>query len=236
MKAAPVTREEIERSAGPNLAKDRWYRPELRPIEIRGRPCLVKDYSRRPLPWRLTWGRFMVRREASIYAVLQGQPGIPRFLGLVSPDAFVMERVEGREAASFVKGAITPEFLDRLSDVIRGMHARGVIHGDLRQRRNILVSPDDRPYLIDFASGFRLPVGTALHRWLRRPDLSAVAKLRAKHAKATLTPEDLRLLEIERFRPFRRARLKRREKRGHQTPFPGSDSRGSGPASPGKGV
>ena len=60
---APITREEYEARAGKNIALDRWTKPEVRPVTIRGVPVLVKDFARRPPLWRATVGRVVIARE-----------------------------------------------------------------------------------------------------------------------------------------------------------------------------
>ena len=211
--SAPLTREQLEATAGENLSPDRWYKPEVRPVTIRGVLCLVKDFRRRPLLWRLTAGRFVIAREASIYRALRGLPGIPRFLGQCDEDCLIVERIEGADISSFRKREIAAAFLDRLEALVTSIHDRGVVHWDLRQRKNVLVGRDGAPWLIDFASGVRFPRGSALLRWARVSDLSGVAKLREKFAPETLTDRDRELLSLDRLRPFRRARKAKRRRR-----------------------
>lgn len=208
-----ISRECYEAGAGANLGKRRWHKPQVRPFTLAGRRLLVKDYRSCPWPWRWTYGRTMVRREAAIYRALRGLPGIPEYVGRIDGLAFVIERIDGRELGTFPPGGLPPGFLDHLEETVKAMHGRGVIHGDLRQRRNILAGPGGRPYLIDFASGVRLGADFPLFRWLQIPDLSAIAKLKAKHAPDTLTAEERRLMNLDRFRPFRSARLRQRRRR-----------------------
>jgi RIO-like serine/threonine protein kinase len=225
-----ISRRGYEARAGANLAKDTWHKPELRPVEVRSTPCLVKDYRRRPLLVRMTYGRAMVRREITVYRALRDLPGIPRLLGEIDAYAFVVERIDGPELGAFAPRELPPGFIETLEATVREMHERGVIHGDLRQRRNILVGPGGRPYLIDFASGIRLSPDFPLFGLLRQMDLSAVAKLKAKHAPETLTPPERRLITLERLRPFRRSRLRRREQRRLDR------ARRSTPSEPGAGA
>jgi hypothetical protein len=216
----PLSRAEYEATAGANLARPAWYKPALRPLVFRGIPVLVKDFRPCPLPWRLTWGRLMVARECAIYAALAGLPGIPRFLGRLDADAIAVERVEGRDLSHYRKGTLPAGFVDRLETVVRGLHERGVVHLDLRQRRNILVAAGEAPVLIDFASALRLPKGSALLRVLAVTDRSGVAKLRRKHAPDTLSDDDRRLLRLQSLRPLKAARTRRRASR----PKPGARS------------
>lgn len=210
MRRAPISRSDFERGAGTNLAKAGAFKPELRPIDVRGVPALAKDYSRCPLAVRETWGRFHIAREASVYRAIRGLPGVPRFFGRIDAYALLVERIEGRDASRPPPGGFPTGFFDRLAEVVAGLHSRGVVHGDLRQRRNVLVAADGRPFVVDFASGLRLPRGSTLLRILANRDRSGIAKLRARHAPETLSAEERRLLDLDRFRVLRRRRLARR--------------------------
>ncbi len=218
----PLSRAEYEAAAGANLARPAWYKPALRPLEFRGIQLLVKDFRPCPWPWRLTWGRLMVARECAIYEALAGLPGIPRFLGRLDADAIVVERVPGRDLSHYRKGTLPAGFVDRLEAIVRGLHERGVVHLDLRQRRNILVEAGGTPVIVDFASALRLPKGSGLLRALSATDRSGVAKLRRKHAPDTVTEEDRRLLRLQSLRPLKAARTRRRASRhGPSAPNPG---------------
>jgi RIO-like serine/threonine protein kinase len=212
-RAAAITREEFLSRAGPNIAKDAWHRPEVRRIDIGGFPALVKDYSRRPLLYRETWGRFMIDRETLIFREIDGLPGIPRYLGRIDATAFAMEYIEGEECGDVALKSLSAGFFVRLADTVRAMHARNIFHGDLRQRRNILVGPGEQPYLIDFASGLRVPRDTALGRFLARTDLSGVAKLKRKLAPHLIDEDDMKLLLLDRLRPWKMRRIERRMER-----------------------
>jgi predicted Ser/Thr protein kinase len=209
-KTLPLSRSEYERVASPNIARAAWHKPVLRPLDLAGRPLLVKDYRPCPLLFRLTWGRAMVAREQSIYEALEGLPGVPAFAGLLDRDAFAVERIAGRDLSAFRRGEVPPPFLDRLEEVVRTMHDRGVVHLDLRQRRNVVVADGWRPVVIDFASALRLPRGSELLRLLGLLDLSGVSKLRRKHAPETLRENDRDLLRLMRRRPFFESRARRR--------------------------
>ncbi len=209
-RAAAITRDEFLSRAGPNIAKDTWHKPEVRPVEIRGVTALVKDYGRRSFLFRETWGRFMVARETVIFREIDGLPGIPRYLGRLDALAFAMERVEGRECGDVPMKSLSGEFFRRLRDTVLALHARNIFHGDLRQRRNILVGPGEQPFLIDFASGLRVPRDTAVGRILARTDLSGVAKLKRKLAPHLIDDEDRKLLMLDRLRPWKMRRIERR--------------------------
>jgi len=215
-RAPPITRAELEARAGPNVARDGLLKPELRPIEIRGIPALVKDYGRRPFLIRATVGFFSIWREVAIYRILRGLPGIPRFLGQVDGQAFAVERVDGKPVSECRQGRLPDGFLLRLEALVRRMHARGVVHGDLRQRQNVLVGPGGEPFIIDFASSVGFPRGFPLLTMAMLTDQSGVAKLKAKHAPDTLSSGEKRLLLLDRLRFVRLFRHRRRDEKRRQ--------------------
>lgn len=209
----PISRAVYDALAGSSLTSPAWHKPEVRPLRLSGLDLLVKDYRRCHALVRETWGRLMVSREDSIYRTLKGLEGIPRYFGRIDAFAFIVERIDGEEVRGLAPGELGPEFFVRLRGIVDGMHARGVFHGDLRQRRNILRSATGEPCLIDFASALRLPRGSALLGLLAKIDLSGVAKLKRKHLPGELTAEDRALLRQESWRPLKRARLNRRAER-----------------------
>jgi RIO-like serine/threonine protein kinase len=213
LRRSPFSRREFEADAGSSLAKSAWYKPRILPFTFRGFPLVAKDYSRCPFLWRLLFGRAMVARESTIYSVLDGLPGVPRYFGRIDADAFAVERVEGADFSGYRKGTLPPELIDRLYGVVHDMHGRGVVHWDLRQRKNVIAGPGNRPFIIDFETAFRFPPGGDLMRLARLPDLSGVAKLKVKHHPDRLTEEDRRWLDVQRFRPLRSLRVAKRQAR-----------------------
>lgn len=89
------------------------------------------------------------------------------------------------------------EFLDALGACVERIHARGVVHLDLRQRRNILRGPDGQPKLLDFEAALvcnpaRMTGRIALH-WGRQIDRLAILKHKRRYAVGLLTPRERRL-------------------------------------------
>jgi hypothetical protein len=213
MRRPGFTRAEFEARAGGNLSADRWYKPEVRILEHGGVRYCVKDFRRRPWFWRETAGRIVIAREALIHRSLDGLPGIPRFFGQLDGLSLVTEYIEGTDVSSFKKGRLPDGLLDRLGELVATMHERGIVHCDLRQRKNVIVGPGDRPWIIDFASGVRLPPRSFLLRLLAWIDESGIAKLRQKHDPDSLSDRERELLKADWFRPIRRVRRARRAMR-----------------------
>lgn len=140
---------------------------------------------------------FMLRREHRAYSRLDGVRGVPRCLGLLAGRFLVLEYVEGisRKEAEI---ADREAFFAELLGVIRELHRRGVAHGDIQKRDNLLVVEGRHPCVLDFgAAVVRADGASPLNRWLfgflARLDLNTWVKLKHQGRIDEATPEDLAL-------------------------------------------
>ena len=136
----------------------------------------------------------LVRREFDVLRHLEGIPGIPRAYAVVEKRALVLEFIEGRTLNKFKAGELPDRVFDRLCQTVRAMHARGVVHLDLRQRKNILVE-GDRPWIIDFANALRGRLATKFSG----VDESALLKWKQRNWPHLVTEEDREALKKHRF-------------------------------------
>ena len=120
-------------------------------VEVAGQRAAVKDCSRTPAKFRFI-APWLIAREIKALKALEGTPGVPRFLARVDRHAFAMEFVEGRPIAEFKPGELSLQVLENVQKSIDAIHERGVSHGDLKRRSNLIVTPDEQVYLIDFAA------------------------------------------------------------------------------------
>lgn len=176
-----------------------------------GRRLLIKSATR--------WGvanslcRLMLRREYRVYRKLRGLDGIPQCYGLINGCYLVLEYIDGQTMRS---ATLEDEsaFFDELFEVIKSIHGLRIAHGDLMKKENIIVSSDQRPYLIDFGvsairkPGFH-PINHFLHSFLQQLDLNAWVKHKNKGRMESLSAEDARY-----YRPMRIDRTARILKRG----------------------
>lgn len=92
-----------------------------------------------------------IRREEQIYRRLSGVVGIPRCFGLLDDRYLVLEYVPGNSYRKLEHRLVDREgFFTRLLATLNEMHEAGVAHGDLKRKDNILVGPNEDPYVIDF--------------------------------------------------------------------------------------
>jgi serine/threonine protein kinase len=193
--------------AGPReyVHRGSWSKADIYVVPTDRGSVVVKDFAGKPLVVR--WlGRFQTARECAAYEALKGIDGIAGFLGRVDAHALLLERLEGTPLRKFRKRAGGRELLAALRRTLDAIHARSVIHNDLRGKDNTLVRADGRIVLIDFAGALRFRNGGLLHRFLfrrlARVDEAAYLKWKKILDPASLTPAEEKFLR--RFAMFRR--------------------------------
>lgn len=142
-------------------------------------------------------------REYAAYRRLDGVDGVPRCHGLVGGHYLVLEFVRGtpyREAEWADRERWFAEFLA----LLRSIHGRGVSHGDLKSKSNIMVTADGRPCVIDFGTAFVHrpgfhPVNNRLFEHGRRMDINAYVKHKYHGRYQDVRGEDLDLLDYSRI-------------------------------------
>lgn len=128
----------------------------------------------------LAVNRHALKREHRAYRRLAGVAGIPECHGLIEGRWLVLGFIDGE---AFRRARPGPDFFDRLLETIREMHARGVAHGDLKRKSNLMVDAAGRPVLLDFGAATlrrpgRHPLNHRLFEFMRRTDLNAWVKLK----------------------------------------------------------
>ena len=138
-------------------------------------------------------------REYEAYRRMDGLAGIPRCHGLVAGRYLVLEFIRGtpyRDATWTDRERWFAEFLA----VLRSIHARGVSHGDLKSKANIMVTADEKPCVIDFGTAFVFkpgfhPINNRLFEHGRRMDLNAWVKHKYHGRYADVSDMDRELLD-----------------------------------------
>lgn len=122
------------------------------------------------VPPRSPWQRPLLvrtlRHEYRIYQKLEGLAGVPRCYGLLDGCFLVLEYVDG---LSLRNGAIgdRARFFEDFRRLLEELHKRGVAHADLKKKDNILITADNRPYLVDFGVAcLRKPGFAPFNHWL----------------------------------------------------------------------
>jgi len=224
---------DLDRAALPEalvgyIKRGTWNKADVLLALTREGRWVVKDY--RGKPWIIRGpGRMQLRREERAYRALEGLEGVPRLGRRIDRDAIAVEHVEGVRLPKFHKYRPQPELAARLAALLDRIHARGVVHNDIRSRDNILVTPAGTLFLIDFSSAL-LFGATGLRRRLLMPlfegaERRALLKWKSAIAPETMTEKDLsahrRFSLLRRLWPFnpkrdleaKRARGAREEER-----------------------
>ena len=156
--------------------------------------------------------RKMIHREYRMYSRLDGVQGVPICYGFFMGRYLVLEHIKSH---SYRHATISDRdsFFSEFFDVIGTLHDRGVAHGDLQRKDNILVTKDSRPCLVDFGvSVFRKPGFHPLnhfrHSFSHQHDLNAWIKHKYARKYQDISPEDAKY-----YRPLRIERLARLIKR-----------------------
>ena len=150
--------------------------------------------ARGPFLWK-RFGESGLRRERDIYERVRSVTGIPRCIGLLDSKHLVLEHIPGdsyRRRQYELEDR--PRFFDRLLKTIEDMHAAGVAHGDLKRKDNLLVGPDERPYLIDFGLAFATGSGRFFEKsffeWVKQYDYNAWIKHKYQRSVEDISADD----------------------------------------------
>jgi predicted Ser/Thr protein kinase len=198
--ASKLRRRDLKRYTTRIIHQGRGYQSTVYLVEIEGQRAAVKDFSGTPPLFRRWVAPYLVRRELRALQHLQGVPGVPQFYGSLDRLAFAMEYIEGTPIAQFSIGELAPEVFPRVQNVIDGIHQRGVAHGDLKRRSNLILTPQGEIYLIDFAAatiGGRPfhPFANWLQKQMAAIDDKALPRLKRFVAPELLTEADQQKLD-----------------------------------------
>ena len=143
-----------------------------------GRECVIKTSMGRGLLRKLRQKTLL--REYRAYQRLQGVSGVPECYGLLDRRYLLLQYIRGkpyREAS----WSNREQWFASLLQTLQAIHARGVSHGDLKSKGNLLVTGDELPCVVDFGTAFIEkpgfhPVNNWLFRMGRRLDINAWVK------------------------------------------------------------
>jgi hypothetical protein len=179
------------------LKKSRTYGPDVRLLMCEGLPVVEKTYRDKGTLIRLA-GSVLVAWERFIYSRLRGVEGIPVMIEGSDPYTLLTVFMGGTN----LRDVRTPPgrpYYDALKPLISRMHNRGVVHLDLRNRRNYGIDEEGMPYLVDFASSLYLPWGGPVRRLLEWIDWMGYAKVKEKISPGTLDEDERKLLGLGTF-------------------------------------
>jgi len=189
---------------GGKQLETRGYQGNIHTGQVGEHEILIKSAAGRGV---VAWlNRWMLRREYLIYRRLAGISGIPHCYGFFLGRYLVLENI----AAQTMRHATITDrelFYTEMLTTIKAIHERGVAHGDLKRKDNILVTRDSRPCLIDFGvSIFRKPgfhpFNHFRHSFSHQHDFNAWVKHKYDRKFEDISAEDAKYhkpLRIERI-------------------------------------
>ena len=144
-----------------------------------------------------------LKREFKAYRQLRGVAGIPSCYGFLDSRYLLLEHIRGKPYRE-AEIADREQFFEELLIILRNIHGRGVAHGDLKSKSNLLVTEDQKPCVIDFGTAFRRKSGFhPVNNWFfdtaRRLDINAWVKHKYLGNYSNASPEDKQLLHYSRL-------------------------------------
>jgi hypothetical protein len=192
----PFGRAEFDRAERTLLGRGRWPKATLWRVRIGNDEWVVKDFSERDLVARGLFGRLLLRRELRALQRVAGIKGVPSDVFRIDRHAFAYRFVPGRPLASIHQDQLPTELFEALERTLRDVHARGIVHLDIRNCRNVIVNDRDEPVLLDFESHLDTRGWLSSQRErLETFDLAGVYKHWARAKAASLGPQRLAVLE-----------------------------------------
>jgi len=181
------------------VKKRGWAKADIKKLSLNGLPAVLKDFSEKNVFVRML-GRFQMRREVRALERLDGIAGVPSYFGKQAPCGLLLEPMKGAPINQW-RGRSQEQLVSmfqRLSELVAAIHARGVVHLDLRKYDNILVADEGAPSIIDFNASLCFRPGGLVAR-LFFPMFSAVdraglLKWKEQFCPTAMTGDEIRLL------------------------------------------
>ncbi|MBV1931092.1 MAG: phosphotransferase [Porticoccaceae bacterium] len=189
-------------------AKCSPFKPEIYFIDWQKQALCIKDFSHCSAIVRKTLGRWIVNKEASVLAALDGTSGVPHLIGTIDGPALIMKRLDANVLPRPMplklspESTLTPAFFEQASILLATLHSIGITHGDIH-RNNLLIDGAGQPVFIDFASALvNDKKMSKLKGWAWRTmakiDLISVLNLRQKYfPDHPLSTEEVTLLATQ---------------------------------------
>ena len=196
--ADPFTRAGFESGQARLLHRGRSANAYLSRFTHQGTEWVVKDFKPCWLPIRWTWGAWMARREFDALARLQGVQGFPQDVFRMDRFAICYRYIEGTTIREIDPGVLKGGYFAKLEALVQRMHDHGIVHLDIRYRRNILITDAHEPYLIDFQTSLRLErMPRGMRTWLKNVDISGVYKQWHKRDPESIDADRMAFLDKE---------------------------------------
>ncbi len=158
-------------------------------------PAVTPPFVERDTTAAVWWARLLARRlaarEARALLALAGVPGVPR---LIAWDGRTLRRSWLDGQPMHRDPPSSPAYFRESLRLLRQLHAAGVVHNDLAKEPNWLVTPGERPALVDFQLALRPRTRGWLFRALAHDDLRHLLKHKRTYFPERLTARERAVL------------------------------------------
>jgi len=203
--AGRISRRDLEAGRREQLGEGRWANVVRCRIGDGDSVWVFKDFRPRSFLARNLLGRFLLAREIRGLTRVAGIETPPREALKVDAFSLAYPFLPGRSLREVHRVQLGADFFPALERTVQRMHARvGIVHLDLRNADNILVTEEGRPALLDFQSHLSTRwMPGPLRRFAQEVDFAAVYKHWAKLSPETLgAARAAQLARMNRLRPF----------------------------------
>jgi RIO-like serine/threonine protein kinase len=180
--------------------KTTFLSPVIKLIRLNSRLAILKDYSEKGTLEKII-GKLLVYNEYRILKRLENICVAPKPVAIKN-NVLMTTFIEGEHIDKIPSDKLNESIYFRLEAIIEKMHKRGVFHLDIGQRRNIIISRDGTPYLLDFANAVCLrqsPPWSILTDILRIIDIRGLLKLKNRYFLQLMTKSDKKHLKHYNF-------------------------------------
>lgn len=173
------------------IHKGRWGNADIFLLSQDHHQWVEKSFENKHPVVRWTIGILLTQRELFISRRLKGLAGIPQGYSKKSFCNLTYNYMDGVELGnSELDHALPVDYFLACEKLLRAIHAKGVVHLDLRRGSNWIIQPDGSPGIIDFQSAFFVHLFPGwLKKFLFSIDYSGLYKIWNQKCEQRLDPE-----------------------------------------------
>jgi len=153
-------------------------------------PVIVRDAGKARW-WIRPLARYLLQREATALAALEGSEGVPQLIDLTG-DTLVRSFLAG--APMQEAKPRDPAWFNAAARLLRQLHSAGVVHNDLAKEPNLLVLNDGGPAVIDFQLAAHSSRRGRLFRIAAYEDIRHLLKHKRTYCAEQLTQRERNIL------------------------------------------
>jgi len=188
------------------LHQGKWANADVYRFKKEGSLRVLKTFSERSFWVRWLLGTLFTWRESSALHRMKGIAGVPADVQKNRPFSLHYRYMEGITLATHLgkHGALPRAYFEAAEKLLAQIHARNLVHLDLRRGENWIVTPEGQPGIIDFQSMVSVRfLPKRIRGWLYEIDYSGVYKFWKKGCEKPLDEDrKKRADQVNRLRKF----------------------------------